>query len=255
MLTEFARILAVDADPRLRDLYKRLLKQHGCSVVVAEGTESMNRALLEQCFDLMILDVMLPDARGFQILSRLRLKNDTLPVIVVTALGDDADRIIGLENGADDYLPKPFNPRELLARIHAILRRSRRKEVPGGPGVDGEILKFGSLTLDLSKRSLVRDGVPIPITTTDFATLKAFARYPNQALSRERLMQLSRGRNYEPSDRSLDVQISRLRKIIESDPQTPKYLQSVWGVGYVLIPDVVVKEAHEESSASTSMGP
>ena len=244
LLPDYPKILAVDADPRFRDLYGRFLNQYGCSVVAAEDAESMSKALVEQRFDIMILDIMLPDARGFQILSRLRLKNHTLPVIIVSALRDDADRILGLENGADDYLTKPFNPKELLARIRAILRRSRPNEVPGGPGLDGEILRLGSITLDLATRSLVRNGVPIPITTSDFATLKALARYPNQALSREVLMQLSRGRKYESSDRSLDVQISRLRKMIERDPQNPKYLQSVWGVGYVLIPDVIDQEAH-----------
>ena len=232
-------IMVGDEDPRQRNFYRRFLTQHEFSVVDAADPQSMIQTLQSSRFDLVILDVMLRGEDGFEILSRMRGQFMNLPIIVVTARGGEIDRITGLEAGADDYLPKPFNPRELLARMHAVLRRSRPKEIPGAPGVDGGILKFGSMTLDLSTRSLARDGTPIPITTADFATLKALGRYPNQTLSRERLMQLSRDRNYEPVDRSLDVQISRLRRFIESDPQNPKYLQTVWGVGYVLVPDVV----------------
>lgn len=230
-------ILIVDDDPRLRDLLRRFLSQHGFSVVVAEDALAMNRVMRHQRFDLMVLDLMMPGEDGLQVISRLRSSQSDLPIIVLTARGDESDRITGLEAGADDYLPKPFNPRELVARIQSVLRRSRLNEMPGAPSNETQRFRFGSFELDLSTRSLRKDGVSVPLTTSDFATLKALARHAREPLSRQRLMQLSRGRDYESSDRSLDVQISRLRKLIEDDPHNPRYLQTVWGVGYVLIPD------------------
>jgi two-component system phosphate regulon response regulator OmpR len=156
---------------------------------------------------------------------------------MLTAKGEDVDRIIGLEMGADDYLPKPFNPRELLARINAVLRRRSAEEAPGAPAGDGEPVSFGDFVLDLATRTLTRAGEPVALTTGEFAVLKAFARHPRVPLSREKLMEMARGREYEAFDRSLDVQISRLRKLIEADPTKPRYIQTVWGLGYVFIPD------------------
>ncbi|NDH44481.1 MAG: response regulator [Betaproteobacteria bacterium] len=165
------------------------------------------------------------------------LKNQQSLLYHRTMVQHESDRITGLEAGADDYLAKPFNPRELVARIQSVLRRSRLTEMPGAPSTEPQRMQFGDFELDLSTRSLRKAGVPIPLTTSDFATLKALARHAREPLSRQRLMQLSRGRDYESSDRSLDVQISRLRKLLEDDPHHPRYLQTVWGVGYVLIPD------------------
>jgi two-component system phosphate regulon response regulator OmpR len=156
---------------------------------------------------------------------------------MLTAKGDEVDRIIGLELGADDYLPKPFNPRELVARIHAVLRRRGAPEAPGAPAADLETFSFGPYVLNLKTRTLEQNGETKSLTTGEFAVMKAFARHPRQPLSREKLMELARGREYEVFDRSLDVQISRLRKLIEPDPSNPRYIQTVWGLGYVFIPD------------------
>ena len=197
----------------------------------------MNRLWLRERFDVLILDLMLPGEDGLAILRRLRGGKDLTPVIMLTAKGEDVDRIVGLEMGADDYLPKPFNPRELLARIHAVLRRRGADEAPGAPAQEPQTCSFGEFVLDLSTRTLTRNGESVPITTGEFAVLKAFARHPKVPLSREKLMEMARGREYEAFDRSLDVQISRLRKLIELDPAKPKYIQTVWGLGYVFIPD------------------
>jgi two-component system phosphate regulon response regulator OmpR len=149
------------------------------------------------------------------------------------------DRIVGLEVGADDYLSKPFNPRELLARIHAVLRRRPTLEAPGAPSKEAQIVSFGPFEFDLSLRRLSKDGQQISLTTGEFSMLKALVRHPRQPLSRDKLAQLARGREFEPFDRSLDVQISRLRKMLEPDPAQPRYIQTVWGVGYVFVPDGV----------------
>jgi two-component system phosphate regulon response regulator OmpR len=231
------KLLVVDDDPRLRDLLRRYLSDNNFSVVVADGAPSMNKLWLRERFDLLILDLMMPGEDGLSILRRLRGGNDPTPVIMLTAKGEDVDRIVGLELGADDYLPKPFNPRELLARIHAVLRRRSADEAPGAPAQEAGSVRFGEFTLDLGTRTLTRNGENVPLTTGEFAVLKVFARYPRTPLSREKLMELARGREYEAFDRSLDVQISRLRKMIEPDPAKPRYIQTVWGLGYVFIPD------------------
>lgn len=197
-------VLVVDDDPRLRDLLRRYLTQQGFAVVVAEDAQAMNRVMRYQRFDLMVLDLMMPGEDGLQVISRLRAAQSDLPVIVLTARGDESDRITGLEAGADDYLAKPFNPRELVARIQSVLRRSRLTEMPGAPSSEPQRMRFGQFELDLSTRSLRKAGTAIPLTTSDFATLKALARHAREPLSRQRLMQLSRGRDYESSDRSLE---------------------------------------------------
>jgi len=231
------KLLVVDDDPRLRDLLRRYLGENGFNVFVAENGASMNRLWLRERFDCLILDLMMPGEDGLQILRRLREQKDTVPVIMLTARGEDVDRILGLEMGADDYLPKPFNPRELLARIHALLRRRPAPDAPGAPSMEDEVVVFGDFELDLGKRDLRKNGEKIPLTTGEFAVLKAFARHPRQPLSRDKLMEIARGREYEAFDRSLDVQVSRLRRLIEPDPSKPRYLQTVWGLGYVFIPD------------------
>jgi two-component system, OmpR family, phosphate regulon response regulator OmpR len=159
------------------------------------------------------------------------------PIIMLTAKVEDVDRIVGLEVGADDYLPKPFNPRELLARIHAVLRRRPTMEAPGAPAKEPMTVTFGPFEFDLALRRLTKEGEQIALTTGEFSMLKALVRHPRQPLSRDKLAQLARGREFEPFDRSLDVQISRLRKMIEPDPSQPRYIQTVWGVGYVFVPD------------------
>lgn len=231
------KLLVVDDDPRLRDLLRRYLGENGFQVFVADNGVTMNRLWLRERFDALILDLMMPGEDGLQILRRLREQKDTTPIIMLTARGEDVDRIVGLEMGADDYIPKPFNPRELLARIHAVLRRRLAADAPGAPSMTDEVVKFGEFELDLGTRVLRKNGEPVPLTTGEFAVLKAFARHPKQPLSRDKLMEIARGREYEAFDRSLDVQVSRLRKMIEPDPSKPRFLQTVWGVGYVFIPD------------------
>ncbi len=231
------KVLVVDDDQRLRDLLRRYLGDNGFNVYVAENAQAMNRIWLRERFDVLVLDLMMPGEDGLSILRRLRGGNDRTPIVMLTAKGEDVDRIIGLEMGADDYLPKPFNPRELLARINAVLRRRAAEEAPGAPGSDGEPVTFGEFVLDLVTRTLSKAGEPVALTTGEFAVLKAFARHPRVPLSREKLMEMARGREYEAFDRSLDVQISRLRKLIEPDPSKPRYIQTVWGLGYVFIPD------------------
>ncbi|MFT3804114.1 MAG: two-component system response regulator OmpR [Burkholderiaceae bacterium] len=230
-------VLVVDDDPKLRDLLRRYLTENQFEVSLAQDGVSMNRLLQREPFDLIVLDLMMPGEDGLSIVRRLRAANDQTPVIMLTAKGDDVDRIVGLEMGADDYLAKPFNPRELLARMNAVLRRRQAPETPGAPSRESGEVTFGEFTLNLGTRTLSRNGQDLPLTSGEFAVLKVFAQHPKVALSREKLMVLARGREYGAYDRSLDVQISRLRKIIERDPQHPRYLQTVWGVGYVFIPD------------------
>lgn len=232
-----AKILVVDDDVRLRDLLRRYLTEQGFTVLVAENAQAMNRLWIRERFDLLVLDLMLPGEDGLSICRRLRGGGDKTPIIMLTAKGEDMDRIIGLEMGADDYLPKPFNPRELVARIGAVLRRIGPDEIPGAPSETPQSFSFGEFTLDLGTRMLKKHGEPVTLTTGEFAVLKVFARHARQPLSREKLMSLARGREYEVYDRSLDVQISRLRKLIEPDPSNPLYIQTVWGLGYVFIPE------------------
>lgn len=237
MVERTPKILIVDDDPRLRDLLRRYLGENGFNVLVSENGETMKRLWVREHFDVLILDLMMPGEDGLAILKRLRAEKDMTPVIMLTARGEDVDRILGLELGADDYLGKPFNPRELLARIHAVLRRRPRQDAPGAPSMENEVVKFGDFELDLGTRVLKKNGEIVPLTTGEFAVLKAFARHPRQPLSRDKLMEMARGREYEAFDRSLDVQVSRLRKLLEPDPSKPRYLQTVWGLGYVFIPD------------------
>ena len=231
------KILIVDDDVRIRDLLRRYLVQEGFDVLQAEDGKSLTRILLREAVDLIVLDLMMPGDEGLSICRRLRAGNDRTPIIMLTAKGEDVDRIVGLEVGADDYLGKPFNPRELLARIHAVLRRRPTQEAPGAPSGDAEIISFGPFSFDMGARKLHRDNEELPLTTGEFAMLKALVRHPRQPLSREKLAQMARGREFEPFDRSLDVQVSRLRKLIEVDATNPRYIQTVWGVGYVFVPD------------------
>src|SRR6267143_1395586 len=203
------RLLIVDDDVELCALLGEFLRREGYSVeCVNEGRHGLELAL-EGGFDLAILDVMLPGMDGFEILKRLRAQS-RMPVLMLTARGEDVDRIVGLEAGADDYLPKPFNPRELSARIHAVLRRQTERLAPGAPAADGKIA-FGPYRLDLSTRQLMRGDEAVALTTGEFGLLKVLATHPRQALAREKLMLLARGRDHDVFDRAIDVQISRLR--------------------------------------------
>ena len=231
------KILVVDDDARLRDLLNRYLNEQGFAVRVVNDAVEMNRQLARERYDLMILDLMLPGEDGLSVCRRLRGGGELMPIIMLTAKGDEVDRIVGLEIGADDYLPKPFNPRELVARIQAVLRRQPPPAPPGAPSADHQVAEFGAFRLDLAARSLTRDGAEVPLTTGEFALLKVLTQHPRTPLSRDKLMELARGREFGAFDRSIDVQVSRLRKLIEPDPSKPAYIQTVWGFGYVFIPD------------------
>jgi two-component system, OmpR family, phosphate regulon response regulator OmpR len=231
------KIVVIDDDARIRDLLRRYLSQQGFDVLLAEDARALQRIMQRENVDLLVLDVMLPGEDGLSICKRLRSEGVRTPIIMLTAKGEDTDRITGLEIGADDYLGKPFNPRELLARIQAVLRRRPVTESPGAPSAEQEVITFGDFVFDLGARSLQKNGQDIALTSGEFAMLKALTRHPRQALSRDKLAQLARGREFEPFDRSLDVQVSRLRKMIEVDAAHPRIIQTVWGVGYVFVPD------------------
>ena len=238
------KILVVDDDQRLRDLLNRYLTEQGFAVKPVENAVAMDKALARECYDLLVLDLMLPGEDGLSICRRLRGANNgdaqgNMPIIMLTAKGDDIDRIVGLEMGADDYLPKPFNPRELVARIHAVLRRRGAAPPPGAPATGEEIVSFGNVRLNLATRELGRGDETTQLTTGEFSVLKVLVQNPRHPLSRDKLMELARGREYDVFDRSIDVQISRLRKLVEEDPARPRYVQTVWGFGYVFVPDGV----------------
>ncbi len=231
------KLLVVDDDMRLRELLRRYFTDQGFHVDAAPDGAAMDQKLARERYDLLVLDLMLPGEDGLAICRRLRGRGADLPIIMLTAKGDEVDRIVGLEMGADDYLPKPFNPRELAARIQAVLRRRAPLPVPGAPEPQGERVTFGPFTLDLGTRSLTRGDEPVSLTTGEFALLKVLAMHPREPLSREKLTELARGREYGPFDRGVDIQVSRLRKLIETDPSTPAYIQTVWGFGYVFVPE------------------
>ncbi|MGB4813006.1 MAG: two-component system response regulator OmpR [Methylophilaceae bacterium] len=230
------KILVVDDDVRLRELLQRYLTEQGFAVKTAADAKEMDAILAADTIDLMVLDLMLPGEDGLSICRRIRSTETLMPILMLTARGDEVDRIIGLEMGADDYLPKPFNPRELLARINAILRRHERLQ-PSAPAINSDLVNIGEFVFNASTRSLSKNGTSVAITSGEFALLKVFVDHPRQPLSRDKLMQLARGRELDVFDRSIDVQVSRLRKLIETNPAQPRYLQTMWGFGYVFIPD------------------
>ncbi|KXI28267.1 osmolarity response regulator transcription factor OmpR [Paraglaciecola hydrolytica] len=233
---ETTKILVVDDDMRLRSLLERYLVEQGYQVRAAANSEQMDRYLERENFHLMVLDLMLPGEDGLSICRRLRQKENQIPIIMLTAKGDEVDRIIGLEMGADDYLPKPFNPRELLARAKAVLRR-KTNEAPGAPSQEEQIITFGKYSLNLGTREMSAQGQPMTLTSGEFAVLKSLVTHPREPLSRDKLMNLARGRDYSALERSIDVQVSRLRRMLEEDPANPRYIQTVWGLGYVFVPD------------------
>jgi two-component system phosphate regulon response regulator OmpR len=230
------KILIVDDDPGLRRLLERFLTEQGYRVKAVENTEQMDRVLARELFQLLVLDLMLPGEDGLSACKRLREANNQMPIIMLTAKGDEGSRIQGLELGADDYLGKPFNPRELLARIKAVLRR-QAPAVPGAPGSEDETVSFGEYQLFLATRELKKGDEVHMLTTGEFAVLKALVQHAREPLTRDKLMNLARGREWDALERSIDVQISRLRRMIEPDPSKPRYIQTVWGVGYVFVPD------------------
>jgi two-component system phosphate regulon response regulator OmpR len=231
------KILVVDDDIRLRQLLERYLADQGFTVKAVPDGAGMDRAMTRELYDLLVLDLMLPGEDGLAICRRLRAANDPISIIMLTAKGEEVERIVGLEMGADDYLPKPFNPRELVARIHAVLRRRQAPPPAGAPAPVEETVRFGKVTVNLATRELHHDDEVTLLTTGEFSLLRVLLEHPRQPMSREKLMELARGREYEVFDRAIDVQISRLRKLVEEDPAKPRYIQTVWGMGYVFVPD------------------
>ena len=227
------KLLVVDDDKALRDLLCRYLAEHGYTVsAVADGV-AMEKVLAEQSIDLVILDLMLPGEDGLSLAKRLRSRSN-LPIIILSAQGDEIDRIVGLEVGADDYLPKPFNPRELLARIRAVLRRIHSTN-PAEPA--NKVYRFGVYRLDLASRSLSTHGETVALTSSEFTLLEIFVTHPNRVLSRDTLLSLLKGYEHQPYDRSIDVRVTRLRRKLEVDPANPVFIRTVWGEGYLFSPE------------------
>ncbi|MFA5924108.1 MAG: response regulator [Methylococcaceae bacterium] len=225
------RILVVDDDKALRELVADYLGVSGYGVEVAGDGAAMRVVLGEHTVDLVVLDLMLPGEDGLSLLRWLR-EHHGPPVIIVSARGDEVDRVVGLELGADDYLAKPFGPRELLARVRAVLRRSGEADTPP----DSQMLSFGPFRLHLNTHVLNRDGMEIPLTFGEFNLLRVLLEHPNQVLSRDHLMSLLKGYERSPFDRSIDVRVTRLRRKIEPKPDAPVYLRTVWGEGYLFTP-------------------
>ena len=234
------RILILDDEAELRALLQRYLTAQGYAVRAVSDPVQLDRLLARESFDVLVLDLMMPGEDGLSICRRLRAAGETIPVLMLTARGDPVDRIIGLELGADDYLPKPFEPRELSARLLALVRR-QSLYAAGSVNSREEPLCFGPYTLELNTRRLLRDGQPLVLTSGEFALLRALACNPGRPLGRERLLELAQGRAMQrdamATERSIDVQILRLRRLIEADPSTPRFIHTVWGVGYVFSPD------------------
>ncbi|MEX2519460.1 MAG: response regulator [Paracoccaceae bacterium] len=228
-----AHILVVDDDQRIRTLLKQYLIKHGYLVTEARDAAHARRILAGLSFDLLIVDVMMPGEDGFSLTAAVRRMVES-PILLLTARGETADRITGLEAGADDYLPKPFEPRELLLRVSAILRRAAivpaRDEPP-------KTLALGDTRYDISRGELWHGEERVRLTSTEAALMRVFARAPNEALSRGRLVEELGGAAGGAQERAVDVQITRLRRKIESDPKNPRYLQTVRGEGYMLTPD------------------
>mgnify|MGYP006180636429 CR=1 FL=1 len=230
------KVLVVEDEQSLREPLVYLLQKEGYDVIEAEDGLKALTAYAEFGADIILLDLMLPGMSGNEVCRNIRTTSQ-VPIIMLTAKGDEVDRIVGLEMGADDYLPKPFNPRELVARINAVLRRQAPKPPPGAPTLDERVVRFGQVEVNLAARTLTRNGQEQVLTTGEFSLLRVLLESPRVPLSRDKLMELARGREYDAFDRSIDVQMSRLRKLVEDDPAKPRYLQTVWGFGYVFVPD------------------
>ncbi len=233
MTTDIPGILIVDDDQALRELLQRYLTEQGFAVAAVNGGEAMKIWLEEHQPDLVVMDLMLPGEDGLSLTRHLRATSD-VPVLILSARGEDIDRIVGLEIGADDYLPKPFNPRELVARVRAILRR-RGNSKHAGNGND--IYRFGPYVLNLGNYSLRRGDEEVTLTSGEISLLALFVQHPNQVLSRDQLIELLKGYDRSPFDRSIDVRITRLRHKIEPDPKHPRYIRTVWGKGYLFSPE------------------
>ena len=232
-----AHILVVDDHREIRDLLSKYLARNGFRVSTADGAARARRLLEGSAIDLVVLDIMMPGEDGLSLCRHLRASRD-VPIIMLTAVAEETDRVVGLEMGADDYLVKPFNPRELLARIRAVLRRANSLPQRAGE-LRAETLRFDRWVLNVGRRELMgEDGVAIPLSTSEFQLLSALLNHPKMVLSREQLLDLTRGRAANVFDRSIDNQVSRLRRKVELDPREPSLIKTVWGGGYMLAAEV-----------------
>jgi two-component system, OmpR family, response regulator len=231
-------ILVVDDHREIRDLVSRALVKEGFRVSTAADGRAMRKVLGDSRIDLILLDLMLPGEDGLSLCRGLRAESN-IPIIMLTAKGDEIDRVVGLEMGADDYLAKPFGSRELIARIKAVLRRTRESAAAARSGERPKRYRFEDWVLDTGQHELVRkDGVTVPLSTGEYDLLIVLVERPQRVLSRDQLLDLARGRTASALDRSIDTQVSRLRKKLERDPANPKMIKTVWGGGYMFTPTV-----------------
>jgi two-component system phosphate regulon response regulator OmpR len=228
-------VLVVDDDRSIREMLAQYLSSHGYEVVLAEDGNAMRSAIERSAPDLVLLDLKLPQEDGLTLARYLRERYD-VGIIMVTGAGGVVDRIVGLEVGADDYVAKPFDPRELLARIKSVMRRMHTRPEATGRGEERKLVQFGPCRLDLEAHRLHdRDGCEIPITSMEFDLLKVFAENPGKALSRDRILTLTKNREWDPYDRSIDIRVARLRRKVETDPENPQVIRTVRGVGYMFV--------------------
>jgi two-component system phosphate regulon response regulator OmpR len=228
------KVLIIDDDAKLRMLLEEYLGGYDFQVLTLEdGTHALS-TIETKSPDMVILDIMMPKMDGLEVLKRIRSEYQ-VPVIMLTARGEDADRIVGLELGADDYLPKPFNPRELLARMKAVWRRSLPGDRSGSEPDEGHLVRAGGLVLNKATQTVMVDDKEIDLSTTEYKLLEALMEHANRVLNRDQLMNLARGRDFMAFDRSIDVHISKLRAKVESGPGSPKRIKTVWGTGYMFV--------------------
>ena len=229
------RVLIVDDDPDLCDLLSEYLAANGLTVAAAGDGAAMRQAMARQMPDVVVLDLMLPGEDGLSLARELRARSE-VGILMLSARGEEMDRVIGLEVGADDYLAKPFSPRELLARVRALLRRTRAATTAATPVAIPERYCFGPFALDIAAHRLLRDGLEVHITTAEFELLRVFVERPNRVLSRDDIIDLLKGYDRDPFDRTVDIRVTRLRRRIEANPSHPTYIRTVRGEGYLFTP-------------------
>jgi two-component system, OmpR family, phosphate regulon response regulator OmpR len=234
--TEQPKVIILDDEAEFRGMLRRYLGEHGFDVQAVSTSEQLDRYIQREPYDALILDLMMPGEDGLSVCRRLRVMGHTIPILMLTARGDPVDRIVGLEMGADDYLAKPFDPRELIARLNSMLRRQRMLHNGAIWGND-EVTNFGPFNFDVSRMELSREGELIPLSSSEFQLLRVFAANPKRPMSRDHLLEKLKGRDHEATDRSLDVLVLRLRRKLEDDPREPRYIRTVWGIGYVFVPE------------------